>query len=160
MTLHSLAALVCSCHWLQAMDVQAAASALDPCLEAWAAIQARASNITTTTTTTGSGSSPAVTTTDAADAAVSAAAAAQHACISARRAVYLAIARSGAWSRSARLAVYQYLRMLRRSGAAAADACRSDGPGAERDTRPTAHMQLMHAVQSLDPEDPWMQVRG
>ena len=62
----------------------------------------------------------------------------------------------------AKQALYTYIASLREdmaedmAGDMAAQ-CREDGTLTERG-KPTSHMHLLHQIQSLDAEDPWLQV--
>ena len=76
------------------------------------------------------------------------------ACVTARRPVYIAVGNYGPRSRLAKQALYAYVQVLGKPGMAY---CRTDGSSTERG-KPTAHMALVHQIQSLDPDDPWLQV--
>ena len=68
--------------------------------------------------------------------------------------MYIALGNHGPRSRIAKQALYAYIASLRRSGMAR---CRADGSLTERG-KPTSHLHLLHQIQSLDAEDPWLQV--
>ena len=68
--------------------------------------------------------------------------------------MYIAVGNYGPRSRLAKQALYAYVQVLGKPGMAY---CRTDGSSTERG-KPTAHMALVHQIQSLDPDDPWLQV--
>ena len=73
--------------------------------------------------------------------------------------MYIALGNYGSRSVIAKQALYAYIATLRDRAADMAQQCRADGDLTERG-KPTSHLHLLHQIQSLDAEDPWLQVRG